>query len=121
MIEVFKTLKGVNKVQREEWFTMIGDDARPTRANTAVVEGESVRKEMVVVVERANLEIRRHFFTIRAANGWNKIPEKVKTQKSVNAFKNAYDAWRRNDNQNEGAVREASEASRQERDTEELT
>ena len=118
MIEVFKTLRGVNKVRKEEWFSEIGDDARPTRANTAVVEGESVRKEMVVVVERANLELRRNFFSIRAANAWNKIPENVKTQKNVNAFKNAYDAWRQGKFQNEGVAKEASEASEQERDSE---
>ena len=45
-------------------------------------------------VDRANLEIRRNFFTIRAANTWNLVPDRVKGQKTVNAFKDAYDKWK---------------------------
>ena len=55
-------------------------------------EGE-VRREMVLVVERANLEIRKNLFAIRAGKDWNKLPEEVKNQTSINAFKNAYDRW----------------------------
>ena len=43
-------------------------------------------------VERASLEVRRNFFHVRAAAEWNKIPEAVKIQKTVNGFKAAYDA-----------------------------
>ena len=70
--------------------------------------GGRVRREMVVSVERANLEIRRNFFVIRAANEWNTIPDNVKTQKSLNGFKNAYDACKKN-NPIEGAARETIE------------
>ena len=45
-------------------------------------------------VERASLEVRRNFFHVRAAVEWNKLPEVVKTQKTLNGFKAAYDAWR---------------------------
>ena len=102
------TLKGVNRVRKEEWFVFIGEGARPTRANSALMEGGRVRREMVVSVERANLEIRRNFFVIRAANEWNTIPDNVKTQKSLNGFKNAYDACKKN-NPIEGAARETIE------------
>ena len=53
-----------------------------------------VKKESVLVVERARLEIRRNFFAIRAAKKWNDLPELVKTSTSINGFKNAYDRWR---------------------------
>ena len=91
-IEVFKTLKGVNKVQKGEWFSEIGEEARPTRSNTEVVEGEEVRRELVLVVERANLEIQRNFFNLRAARTWNELPDIAKKQTTVNAFKNAYNS-----------------------------
>ena len=45
-------------------------------------------------IERANLELRRNFFVVRAAKAWNALPEKVKEQRTVIGFKNAYDAWR---------------------------
>ena len=59
-----------------------------------VVDGEAVRKREVLVGQRANLEVRKNFFNIRAAKAWNEIPEEVKNQRSVNAFKNAYDEWK---------------------------
>ena len=43
--------------------------------------------------EAARLEVRRNFFNVRAAKAWNQIPDKVKNQKSVNAFESSYDAW----------------------------
>ena len=64
-IETFKTLKGFNKV--ENWFAVVGTDARPTRSTTSVSEEGEERREWVLRVERANLEIRRNSFTIRAA------------------------------------------------------
>ena len=94
-IEVFKTMKGINNVRRDGWFKLVGSEARPTRANAYVREGVEVRREWVIEVERANQEIRRNFFTIRAAKVWNELPENVKKQENVNSFKNAYDTWRR--------------------------
>ena len=56
-------------------------------------EGEE-RREWVVQVERANIEIRRNFFTIRAAKTWNAVPDRVKSRRTVNSFKTAYGNWR---------------------------
>ena len=95
MIETFKTMRGVNHVVREDWFTMQEEGAKATRSNTRVLEGEEVERKEVMVVERANLEVRRQFFTVRVAPMWNDLPEEVKQQKSVNGFKNEYDRWRK--------------------------
>ena len=60
-----------------------------------VIEGEGEkRRTNVLKVETARLEIRRNFFTIRAANTWNNIPDFVREKKTVNGFKNAYDKWK---------------------------
>ena len=57
-------------------------------------EGEE-RKKHVLNVDRARLEIRRNFFTIRAASEWNKLPDSLKELTSVNSFKNGYDNWKK--------------------------
>ena len=57
-------------------------------------EGE-IRRENVLVEEAARLEVRRNFFTLRASKQWNEIPDKVRNQSSINAFKTAYDRWKR--------------------------
>ena len=94
MIETFKTMRGINRVNRDEWFDILVDDTRPTRSNTVMVEGEPERRREVIVGERANLEVRRNFFTVRVEKTWNQLPEEVKAQRTVNSFKNQYDRWR---------------------------
>ena len=118
-IETFKTLRGINRVEVAEWFTVVKEDARPTRSNTAIgSEGEEERREFVLEVERANLEIRRNFFHIRATREWNEIPEAVKKQEKLNSFKAAYDAWKmrsRNTNQSGSAASESNNERESER------
>ena len=40
MIETFKTLKGFNKVEKERWFTQIGEEARVTMMTSMVTDEE---------------------------------------------------------------------------------
>ena len=74
--------------------------------------GDATRRVDLLEPERTNLELRRNFFTVRAVKVWNELPDAVKSKKSVNAFKNAYDAWRRNEPHSifEPAVEQESEA-----------
>ena len=92
-IETFKVLNGFSKVEKNEWFEEVGDEARPTRANSVITNQGLVKKDKILKVPNARLEVRKNFFSIRAARTWNDLPERVKTQKSINSFKNAYDAW----------------------------
>ena len=94
-IQTLKVLKGFNKVECEKWFQTVPDETRPTRATSTVnQEGKVVKKESVLVVERARLEIRRNSFPIRAAKGWNELPENVKSSSSINGLKSAYKKWK---------------------------
>ena len=43
----------------------------------------------------------KKIFNVRAARLWNDIPQSVKEKTSVNAFKNAYDRWKKDANQKE--------------------
>ena len=88
-------LEGLNGVDSEKWFERESESSRATRRNMEVTEGGERRRSDILMVETARLEIRKNFFNIRAAKAWNDIPEKVKEQNSVNAFKNAYDAWKK--------------------------
>ena len=90
----FKTLNGFNKVEKNDWFEIETDDQRPTRRNVVIEEGGERRKTNVLKVETARLEVRKHFFNVRAANTWNNIPEEVRVKKTVNGFKAAYDGWK---------------------------
>ena len=85
----------LNRVERDKWFTVQEETEHwPTRLNTIIVEGRPERKMEVIVGARAQLDVRRNFFTMRVEKGWNKLPEEVKAQRSVNGFKNHYDRWR---------------------------
>ena len=50
MIETFKTMRGINKLKREDWFTtQVEEQHRPMRSNSMVV-GESVERRMEIIV-----------------------------------------------------------------------
>ena len=95
MIEVFKTMKGFNRVNKQDWFKIEeSGTTRATRAN-ATVEGGSVEKhECRLYKPTARCETRNNFFTVRTVRPWNDLPESVKGQKTVNSFKSAYDRWK---------------------------
>ena len=102
MIETFKTVYGFNKVNKNEWFDFRNaSNTRATRS-TVTVSGEEQheRDDVLLYMGHVRLESRKHFFTVRVIGKWNEIPEKVKRQKSVNAFKNSYDEWRRSESNN---------------------
>jgi hypothetical protein len=40
------------------------------------------------------LDIRRHFFSVRASEQWNAIPRAIKHAKTAASFKNQYAAYR---------------------------
>ena len=96
MIETFKTMRGVNRVNRDEWFSIqMEEQHRPTRSNAVVVGEEVERRRELIVGERVNLEVRRNFFRVRVEAIWNKLPEAVKAQRTINGFKNQYNRWRK--------------------------
>ena len=93
VIEAFQTIKGFNRVDKDEWFTFESENARPTRSNTVVTDEGEKRRKHVMKGEAARLEVRRNFYSVRITKEWNEIPDWVKEKESVNSFKNAYDKW----------------------------
>ena len=94
VIQAFKVLNGMSRVDKNEWFNLReNEEIRSTRANTCMTDEGAVRRENVMHMESVRLETRKNFFNVRVAKEWNRIPDRVKNQQSINAFKNAYDKW----------------------------
>ena len=79
MIEVFKILKGFNKVDSSKFFKL--SENTKTRGHT-----------MKLVKTRTRLDCRKYFFTNRVIDNWNSLPQYVVDAPSINAFKNRYDS-----------------------------
>ena len=80
LIEVFKILRGFSKVDYRHFFQLV--DNSKTRGN-----------KYKLVKSRSRLDIRKHFFSQRVVNEWNKLPDSVVEAESVNSFKNKYDSY----------------------------
>ena len=74
MIEVFKMVKGFNKVDTTKFFTFT-KNSRVRGHKYKLLKGHS------------KLDIRKHYFSNRVINDWNSLPEEVVAAGSVNCFK----------------------------------
>ena len=77
LIETFKLVKGITKVDHETFFTI----------NENISRGNMYK----FVKYRSRLNIRASFFSQRVVNDWNRLPNDVVSAESVNAFKNRLD------------------------------
>ena len=87
-IEVFKYLRGFLDIDRETLFTL----NTPTQPKT-----RNQQSFMPLTIPRANLDLRKNFFTVRGAKLWNSLPSAIRESNTVNRFKNAYDALMKRD------------------------
>ena len=85
LIEVFKVMRGINKVRMEEWFELVDGAQRNTRQNADINEvGEAERRPDTLKSEWARLEVRKNFFTVRVVEPWNSLPANIKNATNVN-------------------------------------
>ena len=87
-IEVFKYLRGFLDVDKESLFTINNSDQPKTRQQHSF---------MPLSIPRANLDLRKHFFSLRAARIWNSLPSDIRESNTVNIFKNSYDRYMKRD------------------------
>ena len=80
-IEVFKMLNGYENIDRNMFFSL--KDSR-TRGH-----------EVKLVKDKRRLDIRKHSFSQRTINEWNKLSTDCVTASSVNMFKNKVDTYLR--------------------------
>ena len=81
-IEVFKILNGYENIDRNMFFSL-NKDSR-TRGH-----------EVKLVKDQCRLDIRKHSFSQRTINEWNKLSTDCVTASSVNMFKNKVDTYLR--------------------------
>ena len=81
-IEVFKILNGYENIDRNMFFSLKKDSR--TRGH-----------EVKLVKDQCRLDIRKHSFSHRTINEWNKLSTDCVTASSVNMFKNKVDTYLR--------------------------
>ena len=81
-IEVFKILNGYENIDRNTFFSLKKDSR--TRGH-----------EVKLVKDHCRLDIRKHSFSQRTINEWNKLSTDCVTASSVNMFKNKVDTYLR--------------------------
>ena len=79
VIEVFKMVNGINKVDYQNYFHL---------ADNNITRGHKFK----LAKARSRLDIRKNYFSQRAVNVWNNLPASVVEAESVNSFKNRYDS-----------------------------
>ena len=80
LIEVFKMLKGFEKIDYRTFF-MISTEGK-TRGHT-----------LKLVKKRSNVDLRKYFFSQRVINNWNRLPQEVVDAQTINCFKNRLDKF----------------------------
>ena len=83
-IEVFKYVRGFLDVEKETLFKTNNTEHPKTRHQHTF---------MPLAVPRANLDLRKNFFTVRGAKLWNSLPSVLRKSKTINKFKNVYDTY----------------------------
>ena len=78
MIQVFKIVKGLDKLEQNNFFALEGTDR--TRGHRFKLSKNTSR-----------LEIRKNFFNQRIVIQWNELPDSVVEAESVNCYKNKLD------------------------------
>ena len=77
LLQAFKIVKGIDRVDPGKLFTRVSHTARTRNAADT----------MNLQKERARKDVRMNSFSIRIVDHWNSIPEKVKASERAEAFK----------------------------------
>ncbi len=81
MLQTFKIVRGIDRVDHNTWFQLAAETGRATR---------SADDPLNLRQKAARLDVRRHFFTNRVVEAWSLVPSTVKNARTVSAFKQAY-------------------------------
>jgi hypothetical protein len=79
MAQVHKLVNKVDKVDRLQLFSHVQEGRTRLAADPLNMRQEPVRTD-----------VRKHFFTQRIINNWNRIPAEIKNVKDVHKFKKFY-------------------------------
>ncbi len=83
MVETYKILHGVTKVNKTTWFTPINQQSQHlTRLSS---------DHLNLSAPAAKLEIRRNFYSCRIIKQWNALESSIKNAPTVGSFKSQFD------------------------------
>ena len=88
MVEAWKCIHQVSKMN-PNIFTLVGNDQSQHSQYT-----RHTAKPLNIIHPRAKLEIRKHFFTVRAVAPWNSLPVEVQGAEDITKFKIEYDNFK---------------------------
>ena len=81
-IQTFKIVKGIDAMDNYKSFSQVDANRNyETRLNSF---------HLNLKTNKSKTEIRRNFYTNRAVDQWNQLPNYVKDSNNVNQFKRAY-------------------------------
>ena len=79
MIQTYKILTGVDRVDKNHWFSQ--------RAEAANQMTRAAAGGLGITGQRSRLELRRNFFSQRVVDPWNRLFKDTKQAKTVREFK----------------------------------
>ena len=79
LVQTFKIIHGHDRVDRRHWVSLVGSN--PTRVTRVTSD------PLNIVRKNSNLDLRRHFFSLRVIEHWNNLDAEIKSAVSVSAFK----------------------------------
>jgi len=77
---VFKLFRGIEKLDYEKFFKLNGN---------STLRGHNCK----IYKQRSRTELRRHSFSLRVVDSWNKLPKDVVNAETLNILKNKLDDW----------------------------
>ena len=84
LIQTYKILKGIDRVDHDTWFSKVGADATRLTRHTAYHDN--------LISKRSRSDVRQNFFSNRVVPKWNKLPVEVKETRTLNIFRTLLDS-----------------------------
>ena len=79
MVQVYKIIMGIDRVDHNIWFSLVGQTAHMQTRNTNYTKN--------IVAYRPRTDIRKHFFSSRVVRTWNALPTDIKEARNLRIFK----------------------------------
>ena len=86
MIQTFKIVHEIDRVDRRIWFEFAEDGGE--RVTRLSVDPLNIKSKL------SNTELRRRLFSNRVVQQWNNLTEEITNVKSVGSFKSQYTQWK---------------------------
>ena len=84
VIQTYKILKGIDRVDHNTWFSKVGVDATRLTRHTSYHDN--------LIPKRSRTDVRQNFFANCVVHKWNKLPVEVKEAKTLNIFRTLLDS-----------------------------